>query len=278
MTKSLLLSFIVLAFCLIYTADTRLDPLNGDPVVYLHAAETLRDGQGLRNPTFGSPKAQAITGQAEGIYATWPPLYPMALALLGGGLFAARLINTLGLWASLLMGYALMRRYGAPVSVAVGAGVAFVLFISDGQITFQTAASEPLFTPLFLAWILTLPDTDTTQGVLLNSLLAMAMALTRYIGVLGVGVTALYVGRQRGPIASLAAAYAPSIVLVAWFTRNLYTVGKLTGHSLPGDYSGESVWQLLSVLNLWLMLVIASSGGLFCLSLGWRRFARRIWS
>ncbi len=189
---------------------------------------------------------------------------------------AARSVNAIGLWATLLLGYALLRTYGAPISVSIGAGFAFVIFISDGQITFQTAACEPLFYPLFLGWIYVLPETDTCSGLFLSSLLITAASLTRYIGASFIFLGAGYIAYRRGLKAAILWSAIPCAVMGLWFARNWILVGKLTGHSEAGLYTGATIWQMVGVLNYWMMLVIACSGGLFCLSRLGSRLLRSI--
>ncbi len=47
MTK-ILFALLLLLFCVVYAAHTRLEWPNADPFNYIHAAQTLRAGRGLR--------------------------------------------------------------------------------------------------------------------------------------------------------------------------------------------------------------------------------------
>lgn len=276
MKQTLILAALFFA-CIIYTSDTRIDPGNADPIAYLHAAQTLSEGRGLRNPAFELASTQALLGEPNTLFATFPPAYPVALAFLGGGLEAARIINALGLWLTLILGYVLLRRSEMPVVACASACLAFVVFLSDRQITFQTAAAETLFIPLFLAWLLVMPHVEDNRALLGYSLLTGVMGLTRYIGVPFVLIGGLWVVYRRGLVATLAYVSLPGIAFTWWFTRNWYSLGRLTGHRVAGTYQADNgSFILLGVINQWLLLILVLCGAAMCLSWFWRRFAGRI--
>lgn len=282
----LAISLIVLGLCWLYTADTALDPGNGDPYVYLHAAQTLREGQGLRNPAFDVAITQAITGEAGALMATWPPLYPVVLAALGGGLQAARMMNAVGLWLCLILGWCLLSRFEIAAPVRLGALIAFVIFMHDANRTFLSAASETLFIPLFWAWLIVGTRLTRARDVMLFSFLGAAMGLTRYIGIPLTLLGALWVLIRRGrngideDVLLDVAGYValPGLAFTWWLTRNWYTFGKLTGHSLAGDYTlSGALGQLIQVAGLWGQLVVMCGGVLWLLAWWWQRSRRSTW-
>lgn len=266
----------LLALCWLYTADTRLDRANADPWFYLHAAQTLRAGLGLRNLDFGNPVTQAISGPPDALFATWPPLYPVVLALLGADLHAARIMNAGGLWLSLILGWVLLRRFAIHAAVCIGAMVACALFMNDAQRTFLTASSETLFIPLFWAWIIAATHLRHPRDVLLMALLGTAAALTRYIGIPLLALSALRIAGVRGWWDALAYACLPGMALTWWLTRNFYTYGRLTGHSQPGDYNlSVTLQHMTGVLIQWTQLLILCAGTAYLLAWCWQAWSRR---
>lgn len=263
---------VLFAFCWLYTLDTRINTFNGDILGYLHAADTLRAGQGLLDAD--NPFTPTINEDGRP-YATWPPLYPVVLAVFGGGLEAARPINIICMWLTLTLGYILMRRYGQPVLVAAGLCVGFVIFITDGQLLFQTPLSESLFLPLWLTWLIVLPASRDNRTIVLSAVLNGLFAITRYIGVPFILAGMLYVGWQRGMRAAAAYGVIAGTPIALWCLRNYGYYHRLTGHVVPGDYQIGTLWQILSVLIQWTALAAVIGIPLSLIVVLWRRSSSR---
>lgn len=252
---------ILLVVCVWFTSDTRLIPGDGDPPQYLHAASTLIEGRGLRNGTFEDAGAQRIIGPPDAPMTIFAPLYPVILASLGGGLRAAQVINAVGLWATLILSYALLRRYDAPVGVSVGVCLAFVIMLEDRQATFHTALSESLFLPLWMAWLYTL----TTRPYAASVFIGLA-ALTRYSALPWLVIHAVYMIYRYGLWKGLLCAMIGMSGPLVWLTRNMMITGTLTGHTISGDYTHATTLHLMEQLSHWAMLVTACAGPAYIVS------------
>lgn len=241
MTKTFLFSLIALIFCVLYTTDTRINTFNGDIDAYLHAADTLREGHGLRN-------------EDDTPFTLWPFLYPTVLALFGGGLETTRSLNILCLWSTLTLSYILMRRYSVPAWAALMICLLFLGTITDGQLMFQTALSESLYLPLWLTWLIVLPMRGY-RALVLSAILIGLCAVTRYIGVPFVIVGAVYIMRRDGLFRGIVWAVIAGCPIGLWMLRNLALTGHITGHSMMGDYTLISLMMILNLLLRWMLLV-----------------------
>lgn len=274
-------ALLLFALCWLYTADTRLDPGNGDPYVYLHAAQTLRDGQGLRNYDFHNPIPQAVTGLPNAPMTSWPPLYPIVLAVFGADLQAARILNGLTLGLTLILIWILYADYGVWWGVRLAVMIALPLSLSAevGRILLS-ASSETLFYPLMLAYLYALARIKDNRWLAACALLGAALPLTRYVGLAFVGVGALFVFSRRGWGASALYAGAALLPIALWFARNLALTGHLTANTLPGTYTLTAfLIDCVKELLLWSRLTIGLSLMFACLPgvlwLWRRRTARR---
>lgn len=273
LSQPVLLALLVLIACFVYTSDTRLDPHNGDPWYYVHAADTLRAGQGLLNGDDGNPFDYRILGKPNDPLTTFPPLYSLWLAALGGTLHSARLSNAISLWMTFILGWIFLRVYQMPVSVIVGTGIAFVwLVLPDSMRIYNSAMSESVFNPLLLAWMLVMPYVDKNRGLVAYSILSMMLGMVRYIGLPFALLGALWVLYQRGVMAALAYSAIPGFAFTWWLTRNYYLIGKLTGQSLPGAYTWKSIQDFTVIQVQWGLLVTLCGIAVFCLYQFWRRF------
>lgn len=271
----------VLIFCAAYCWPIKIMPNNRDPHYYLKAADDIRHGRELTNPTLGDEHTDrdyvyTLLGDPGDLYATWPPGLPIAIAIAGGGLNGTRIVNTLGLFATLILGYALLRQHGAPVSIGVACGMAFISFITDMNITFTTVAAETLFIPLWMAWIYSLPYLERDRWLWPSAALIGMAALTRYIAIPFVAVGALVVLVRRGWWRAVGYGIIAGAAIGVWLLRNYLALGSLTGHRLKGDYAiSKSVPFLLNTLTSWGVLV--AGYGAFCLLIEilYRRRQRR---
>lgn len=242
----------LLLFCIVYTQDTRLYPGNGDQLSFLHAAETFRAGQG-----FFEYDGRPLT--------LWPPGYSMALAVFGGGLQAARIINALSLWLTLILGYIALRQYDTPRSIAAGVGLAFIAYVTDHEITFQSAHSESFFMPLLMLWFVTLAHVDNPRIAWGNAALGAMMALTRYVAIPFALLGLLWIAYRRGVRGAIGPAFITVTPIALWMLRNYLLIGRFTGHYMAGNYGVNDLWKLFLTLDRWMALVIV--GGVLCVCL-----------
>lgn len=267
MYMKLIAALVLLAFCWQRSASTRLYPGFGDAYGYLYAAQTLRDGRGLLNYDFDEPFAQSVAGPPNAPFTSWPPLYPATLALFGADLNAARLVNAIGLWATLILLWVLYADYGVPVSVRIGTSVAFLaMLVGDGQ-SLLSALSESLFYPLVLALLIALARVKDRRWLMAATVIAVALPLTRYVG-LGLvmaGLIPVYrAHRWRGAVLY---SLPPLMGISLWLARNLILTGQFTGNTQPGQYTIRDVFAILEISNQWMMSILALSLPLVCLSL-----------
>lgn len=250
------------AFCWARTANTRLVDirLNGDPYTYLHAAQTLRAGQGLRNYDFHDPLPQAAAGPPNAPFTTWPPLYPTLLASLGADLYAARVINAVSLWITFLLMWILYGDYGVWWGVRVASSVAYLaMLVGNGQ-TILSASSEAVFYPLILAFLITLPRIKERRWFLAATLLAVALPMTRYVGVAFVAVGALYVAHHGSWRRAMLYTLPAGTALGLWAARNILLTGTFTGNTLAGAYTLPSAtFAILEISFKWTTSILVLS-------------------
>jgi hypothetical protein len=267
----------LMAFCWLRTSDTRLYEGNGDTFTYMYAAQTFAEGRGfLSNDFQGDAFAQSIVGAPDSPLVTFPPFYPFLLALFGGGLQAARALNAIGLFAALALGWGLMRIYGVPLAIRVGTCAAYLVFVNDWSHLYTSAMSETVFIPVFLAWMIVLGCIQGPRSILLLSILASIMALTRYIGLPFIVIGAAWAAYQRGWKAGALSLVMPILTVGTWLMRNYSLTGKFMGHTLPGVYSWLSVYLLATVIAYWAALVIVCSSLAACLWACWHWWSARI--
>ena len=264
----LLMAALVFIACWLLTSDTRLDPNNGDPLTYVHAAASLHEGRGLIDDINSDPSAPL---------SLFPPLYPILLSVAGGSIEAARTLNAVLLWATLLLGWLFLTVYDFPTWLRIGTLIALLFYVTDWSRMYSSAMSESLFNLLFLAWLLVMPYTETDTGVVAYGLLSLMLSLTRYIGVPLLAISLLWILYRRGWFAALASLALPGIGLTWWLSRNFYLVGAFTGHAAKGAYSWLSIYQLATVIAEGAALVAVFGSGAFCLSVCcawlWRRIS-----
>jgi len=256
----LLAAVILFVFCWIATTNTRLEAYNGDPFSYLYAAQTLRAGEGLRNYDFDDPFAQTIAGPANAPFTTWPPLYPMILSLFGADLYAARALNAVSLWVTLILMWILYGDYGVWRSVRIATGIVYLALLVGDRQTLLSASSEALFYPLVLAFLIALPRVTDKRWFIVTVFLAVALPMTRYIGVSFVIVGAACVFWRCGLMAVLAYTLPSVTAFSLWAARNILLTGTFTGNTQPGAYASlpiaADIWEITLT---WTQAIIALS-------------------
>ncbi len=226
--------------------------LSPDSITYISAAESLLSSGALLGVT-GSP------------YVNWPPLFPLAIAiieLLGvSGPQAARLLNAICFGASAGMASYLTRRMTRQTWTGLTAGVVTVLTVMFLD-PFTRVLSEPLFIVLVLIFVAVSATALRRQGdlkyVVLAALLAACAALTRYIGVtvLVTGAIVLTAGVQMDVGGRLRRAalflFVSGLPLALWVARNFILVATPTG-SREGSQStlAESLRSMAVTTAQW---------------------------
>ena len=218
-----------------YGAATTPDSLN-----YIEAANHIRAGRGVALSTYSLTRADETEP-----FTTWPPLYPMALAVSAlsapiDALAAARLA-LVTLAASCVVLFLLLHPlvgYGPALLASV------VLLVAPSTlIVFTYAWSESLFIPLALAALgccLRCVSRDRPVGdrqyavlILLLALLSAALFYCRYLGLtLGVWLALAWVmtPNRRARVWPFVAASALWVVaVVALLARNYLLSGDITG-------------------------------------------------
>ncbi|HEY7136220.1 MAG TPA: hypothetical protein VIB48_14250 [Acidimicrobiia bacterium] len=167
-----------------------------DSAVYLGVAHNLAHGHGLTVPfttyTDRYTPAQAIDHYGRFPLQHFPPLYPLALALGGGGSLWIRLLGALLFAVNLVLVGLLALQMSGPLRVAAicAAGVTLVSPGGGLQIPWLalhgSALSEPLFLACalgaFLALVLWLRSPNRRRWFWVAAALAAAATLTRYVG------------------------------------------------------------------------------------------------
>ena len=187
--------------------------LSPDSLEYLGVARNLLDGHGLTVP-FGSVVEDP---QAGGAMTNFPPLYPLLLAIGGGGLVWARVLALLLLAVTAGCVTLLVRRHAVSRSAAVG--IALLLCAPDFVRVHSMAWSEPVLLAVIAAGSLALAEhlarpRRATWAALLA--LVAAAPIARYAGVAFVVAVVVALGvRRRWRDAGWAAA-AGLVPLAGW--------------------------------------------------------------
>jgi hypothetical protein len=233
--------------------------ISPDSIVYVGAARNLLAGRGLSQPSASevpSPMTQ------------FPPLYPVALALVGSvgpdPLVGARWLNVLLFGANIaLVGLLLLRHARASPWLAL-VGAFLVVASQDMLLVHAIALSEPLFLFTGLSGLVLLGDwSDRPRPALLvaaASLAALAF-LTRYAGaaLVAAGLAVPLLLGDRAPrrrVGALAAFAAISCVPAAlWMLRNWLLAGTTAGHELAyHPITSRNLGTLRSTIQGWLLV------------------------
>ncbi len=222
--------------------------LSPDSNQYLSAAASFLAGQGLVRSN-GQP------------FESWPPVYPVALALLSPldkAHSAARAINiaAIGLTAGLVIAWA-HSQYSRPL---ITVAVAMALSLSPPLLyVAQWAWSEPLFILLVTIYLLALGmyfRTGRNSAFLLVCTTASLAWLTRYLGVVivFVGLVSLlacqHTELHRRAKDGLLFGLATCVPMALWLGRNYVVTGTLTGLRGPSAVSFLSNLRLTATTML----------------------------
>jgi hypothetical protein len=227
-----------------------------DSSVYLGTARNLLNGRGLTTPfnlQFNPyPPAQAVAFHGEFPLTVYPPLYPVALAVLGwfgaGLIDAARVLNAVLFGVNVVLGGLVIWRITRSTTIAIVSALGLALTVNV-VVNHALVMSEPLMIAIVLAGMLLVPRllrAPTPGLVLAVGGCAAAAALARVAGVAFIVTVVVAVllwlersWRERLTVASLLAAIGvtPLIlwVVIIRFTSDAVDVRPLRLHFPPGD-------------------------------------------
>ena len=224
-----------------------------DSTIFLSTALNFLAGEGWRDFTGWSP-------------VSWPPLFPLLLAALGwvgiDPLAAGRLVNATAFGLTILAAglylHSNLRSRG--LALAASLAVLAALPLSDFASNFLTDSLFVLLTLLALIWLAAFLHRGERTSLWWAAFFTALAAITRYPGVvlIGVGVLVLLV-RRAPPLAArlkdaIVFGAVSSIPLAGVLAYNWAVSGTLTG---PRSWSGESLFDGLSrvadVFRAWVM-------------------------
>ncbi len=226
-----------------------------DSTIFLSTALNFLAGKGWRDFTGGLP-------------VSWPPLFPLLLAALGWvglePLAAGRWINATAFGLTILAAGGWLRSHlrsqwlAVAATVAIAASLPLSHFASD----FRTDSLFVLFTLLALIQLVSFLYRGGRTPLLWGAVCTALAALTRYPGVvlIGVGVLLLLV-RRAPPLAArlkdaIVFGAVSSLPLALVLTRNWAVSGSWTGrieYSVSGQSLSDSLNQVADVFREWVM-------------------------
>lgn len=269
------LLILLAVYVAVYTFAPRPEGGGGDPYYYIYASQTVREGKGFRNFPDAPPETIALIGEPDGIFATWPPGYPLLLALFTYPLIGAWVINAAAFAVSVVAAYGLARDFKVPPLVAGAVAVAW-LVSTPAQIIYRAIMTEGIFVAVLILWLRALIAAGNRQQVIVLSVTSTALFALRYSGVVAVGLggIAVIVLTEGDIVVRLRRvtlyALLPTLFMAWWFLRNWSALGSLTGHRLPGIY--DPAWETLVTIELavgWLPTIIVFVGAMLCVDYCW---------
>ena len=225
--------------------------LEWDPINYIGVARNLLAGHGFVN----------VIGDNDP-YTTYAPLYPMALAAAGFGLFdpyavAAPLNAALLALTVLVMGQYFRRRLKSPfLLVWASAAVALSIPLIWAASFALSASLFILLTSLALIQCDKYLEKGQTSALILTAIFSALAWQTRYVGVAvpaAIGLILLFQPgatmmqkAQRVSVYSLIAA----VPMGLWLLYNYLRIGELIGNRRPVEYSWPEIWRdIINIAN-----------------------------
>ena len=236
---SLLSAGLVLARTATYGVGLEWDPIN-----YLGVARNLLAGHGFIN----------VLGHNDP-YTTYAPLYPMALAAAGFGLFdpyhvAAPLNAALLGLTVFVMGQYFRRHLKSPfLQVWASAAVALSIPLIWAASFALSASLFILLTSLALIQCDKFLEKGQTSALILTAIFSALAWQTRYVGVAAPAAIGLMLLFQPGATTVQKAKRVSVYSLIAaapmglWLMYNYLRIGELIGNRRPVDYSWPEIWR-----------------------------------
>ena len=224
-----------------------------DSVLFLSTALNFLAGEGWRDFT-GRP------------LVTWPPLFPLLLAAFGWvgiePLAAGRLINAAAFGLTILAAGYWLRSNLRSRWLALAASVVILasLPLSDLASNFLTDSLFVLFTLLALMQLASFLHRGGRTPLLLSAVFTALAVLTRYPGVVLIGVGVLMLLVRRAPPLAIRLKHAvvfgavPSIPLAGVMMRNWAISKRLAGwRGRSGQPLSDSLSQVADVFREWVI-------------------------
>jgi hypothetical protein len=261
----------LLATWALYVASgTAPKPGDGDPAYYAYASRSLRAGEGLRNRLDAPPATERLIGPNGGVFATWPPGYPMMLALFDDTRLGSITINAVSFFAAIMATWMLVKVHVRSPLLKIGVIVA-VCFGSPFIYVFQDPLTEAPFVACSLVWLVVARETRRPGALLALSVLTTALVMLRYMGIIFIPLGFMSVILQRRAVLpGIVYSLLPALVSAAWFARNYAAYGRITGHSQAGVYgvqdalfaSGNTLFSWLIQIAFYLLVTGLIGGGI----------------
>jgi len=223
-----------------------------DSTIFLSTALNFLAGEGWRDFTGWSPVLQ-------------PPLFPMLLVALGWvgiePLEAGRWINAMAFGLTILVAGCWLRSNLRSRGLVLASTVAIAasLPLSEFASYLLTDSLFVLFTLLALIWLASFLNRGARMSLWWAAVFTALAALTRYPGVVLIGVGVLLLGRRTPPLAArvkdaVVFGAASSVPLAGVLTRNWAISGTLTGRrSGSGQTLSDGLSQVAGVFREWVM-------------------------
>ena len=225
--------------------------LEWDPINYIGVARNLLAGHGFVN----------VIGDNDP-YTTYAPLYPMALAAAGFGLFdpyavAAPLNAALLALTVLVMGQYFRRRLKSPfLLVWASAAVALSIPLIWAASFALSASLFILLTSLALIQCDKYLEKGQTSALILTAIFSALAWQTRYVGVAVPAAIGLMLLFQPGATMMQKAQRVSAYSLIAaapmslWLLYNYLRIGELIGNRRPVEYSWPEIWRdIINIAN-----------------------------
>ena len=249
-------AFLGAAHVLIRTAIYGIPLESGDPLVYVHFAETLAAGDGF------------AAKDGFGRLIRWPPLLSVLLAFFR--LFgvepseAGRYLNIICFGLIILVAGHWLHRYIKFRLVVIGTTVTIMVSYPLARVS-SFVLTETLFILITLLALVQmesfLSGRRPKSGFLLSIVFSAMAPMTRYIGVTVIFTGIFLILTRRGSPTRLRWKHATFygvvslLPLALWLTRNRIVSGTLVGSRTGEQASGLTLWDSLSttgdLLYLW---------------------------
>ena len=224
-----------------------------DSTIFLSTAMNLLAGEGWRDFT-GRP------------LVSWPPLFPLLLAAFGWvgiePLAAGRWVNATAFGLTILVAGCWLRSNLRSRWLALAASVVILASLPLSELA-SDVMTDPLFvlfTLLALIWLAAFLHRGGRTPLLLSAVFTALAVLTRYPGVVLIGVGVLLLLVRRAPPLAVRLKHAivfgavPSIPLAALLLRNWAISKRLAGgRGGSGQSLSDSLSQVADVFRAWVV-------------------------